>query len=209
MDDSCVFNTIKTYIDMIHNNQNELTINNITLNSPSYMISQLVRHISTKHWYISQKASDLWDKLSKDDIWKYAYTNSVNYDFTEPITLPQYVGASKTPRSYLNLPQEKKSKNKFIFREVFHDEHITDIKSIVNKLLSMSDTELTEENVTNLLNGVSIARILKDENNLLSKSYNRGITYDKTIHYYNEAGIILIPKEVYIEQRNIKLKINN
>ena len=206
---NCAYELMISIIKSLHNGSNRCKINNIEIWDIKYILNQLIRHIEIpeENYYISKEAIKLWEKLSKDNIWNYIYMNNVKYDFTDQITIPFYKGMNKKPSYFVNLPDENSKHNKFQFRSVFHDEHITDIISIIDKLLSLPEDEITYETIDKMIKNICVARILKEENIRLPKC-NRGTTYNEAIKYYNDAGIELITKNQYLINRKDKFDDN-
>ena len=202
---NCIYelliNLIKTIKTNTKNNKAKYCeIDEFKITDYQDVFNSMIRHIEIpeENYYVSKEAIKLWEKLSKDNIFNYHYTDSVKYDFTEPIRLPHYTGGAKKTNLYIDFPNKN---NKFDFRSVFHEEHITDIKSICKKLISLPDEELTEENIHNILSNICIAIILKEEDHKLKKN-DRGITFKEAIPYYDKEGIELLTKAQYIEYYN-------
>ena len=153
-----------------------------------YLLGQIIRQyeIPEDHYYISYEAEKLWGLLSNDDIWKYCYRAIVQCDTNNNLIVKKYRNNEKNPSE-----QEIKHGDKFIFRDVFHDEHIVPIKVIIENLLSLTD--LTYENVENILDKIYICRILKSEDRNIPQKSNRPFDFEKA------------KKEVY-EPCNIALK---
>ena len=154
----------------------------------NYLLGQIKRQNENPedHYYISYEAEKLWSLLSNDDIWKYCYRAIVQCDTNNNLIVKKYRNNEKNPSE-----QEIKHGDKFIFRDVFHDEHIVPIKVIIENLLSLTD--LTYENVENILDKIYICRILKSEDRNIPQKSNRPFDFEKA------------KKEVY-EPCNIALK---
>lgn len=47
------------------------------------------------------------------------------------------------------------------FNNIFHTNHITDVKSIMNELMALENDKLNYENIDEILSKICMARILK------------------------------------------------
>lgn len=155
--------------------------------SAGYLLGQIVRQydIPIENYYISKAAEKKWNELSNDDIWKYVYRDAILCTSENPVFVKQYTGSSRNPK-------ENKISNgqKFIFRDIFHDEHIIPVKTIIQELFKLD--ELSYDNVEDILNKMCVCRILKEEDRKLSRTYNRYFDFQKTYeNVYKPQHIIL------------------
>ena len=125
-------NTIDLIIHLLNTIKVEEDINNyleLHQNSALYLLKQTVRQLqlSKNNYFLSEAAYKKWDKISKDDIWKYWYRNTVKCDKESETDVSLFKGGSNTPydRRIIRL------NDKFIFKDVFHDDHIIPIKLII------------------------------------------------------------------------------
>lgn len=91
---------------------------------------------------------------------KYSYLAKVLVKKPNEYQVNLYKGASKNPfkkNHDLSAPNAS-----FKYREVFHDEHIIPIDTIIREL--RENTPLDEDNVLRIVNKISICRMLKEEN---------------------------------------------
>lgn len=142
----------------------------INLWAPRYLLGQILRQIPVTKKHVSDAAQELWNQLTDEDIWKYNYQDKVQTK-NEDVTVKKYKGASKTP-------EDKKGKavgDSFIFREVFHDEHIIPIAVIIDELLDLKDSEIeiTPEKVAEIIDKICICRITKEEDRKIKPRYKR------------------------------------
>ena len=167
----------------------------INLWAPRYLLGQILRQIPVTKKYVSDEAQKLWNQLTNEDIWKYNYQDKVQTK-NKDVIVKKYKGASKTA-------EDKKGKavgNSFIFREVFHDEHIIPISVIIDELLELKDGEITPEKVAEIIDKICICRITKEEDRKIKPRSNRPPNLLKA---YNEA---YIPNQVKITSLEEELK---
>ena len=89
-----------------------------------------------------------------------------------------------------NVPREKRKVQRgdgFIFRDVFHDEHMIPISLIIDELVSLPNTN--EDSVKAILGNIYICRILKSEDRTLPIKYKRPFDLQEVISMYNAGGI--------------------
>lgn len=190
-----ILDIIIEFVKGIKNKDNavEANVNNklYKLWASSYLLNQILRqwNIPSNHSYVSVKAKNLWDKLSSKNIFDYHYTNMVICENKEPIKVKIYKGA-ENKYFETNLIYG----NKFKFNSVFHEEHIIPISTIIENLCSLE--ELNYENVENVLNKISICKILKEEDKNLNKEHlktNRPCDINFVLNnLYNKVGIEVI-----------------
>ena len=177
MEKNSVLDIIIEFVRAVNNNNSIQTFiggKEYKICAAKYLLGQIIRQyeIPEDHYYISYEAEKLWNQLSNDDIWKYCYRAIVQCDTNNNLIVKKYKNNEKIPRK-----QEIKHGDKFIFRDVFHDEHIVPIKVIIENLLSLTD--LTYENVEKILDKIYICRILKSEDRNIKQKSNRPFDFQK------------------------------
>jgi hypothetical protein len=104
----------------------------------------------------------------------------------------KYSGASK------NALVESIGKD-FIFRDVFHDEHIIPIAVIIEELLKLKDSEITPEKVAKIIDKICICRITKEEDRKITPRYKRSSDLSEayeTAYKPNQVKITSLEKEL-------------
>lgn len=155
------------------------------ISSPKYLLGQILRQyeLEQNQYYYSTSAKLLWEKLSTQDMWNYSYRQYVHCENDEPVLISEYTGNG-------NVPREKRKVQRgdgFIFRDVFHDEHMIPISLIIDELVSLPNTN--EDSVKAILGNIYICRILKSEDRTLPIKYKRPFDLQEVISMYNVAGI--------------------
>ena len=174
--------------EVIQTNYNGVTYK---IHSCRYLLNQILRqwHTPKERYYVSKRAMQLWEKLSKDDIGNYYYNNIVTCECEEPIKVRIYTGSSN---NFENRILNKG--DKFKFNSVFHEEHIIPINVIIDQLCNLQ--ELTYSNVEKILNKISICRILKEEDKMLnanhSKKHRPCDVEDVLNNIYRKVGIEVV-----------------
>lgn len=143
------------------------------LKSCNYLLNQILRQwdIPKENYYVSKAADALWKELASEDdsINNYTYTQKVKFNKDNPVTVDVYKGSEKkgTPTK---LSKDDKENNTFKFNSVFHEEHIIPICVVMDKLCELyEEDKLNYENVVNILNKISICKMLKREDRKLNE----------------------------------------
>lgn len=165
----------------------------INLWSPKYLLGQILRQIPVKKKHVSDAAQELWNQLTDEDIWKYNYQDKVPVtEGNQKTIVNKYSGASK------NALVESIGKD-FIFRDVFHDEHIIPIAVIIEELLKLKDSEITPEKVAKIIDKICICRITKEEDRKITPRYKRSSDLSEayeTAYKPNQVKITSLEKEL-------------
>jgi hypothetical protein len=156
-----------------------------------YLLNQLLRQFDTpkERLHISKEAQKLWQSIMGDeDINKYYYREKVTVKYGGAI-IQEYKGSESESYSERTL----KERDTFIFKDVFHLEHIVPVSIIIKKLTALDETELTYENVDRILSQIHICRMLKKEDRDIKEKYARPESYDEVIKkIYHKHGIYLV-----------------
>lgn len=158
--------------------------------SARYLLGQIIRQyeIPKDHYYISKEAKAKWKTLSNEDIWKYTHRNIVKCSAKNEVEIKIFNGNKKEP-------EVKKIKlgEKFIFNDVFHDEHIIPVNIIIKELLKIE--KLSYKNVEEVLDKIYICRMLKEEDRSIEEKSKRPFDFKKVIdEIYKPKGIKILPR---------------
>ena len=160
----------------------------VNKDSLHYLIGQTIRQydIPKDNRHISQAAQQLWDKLTTGNISDYHYRNLVTCDkLTEPVSLCVFSGAEKNGK-----PKEFKKGDKFIFRELFHEDHVIPVSLILKELAI--NTPVNYADIENVLNKMHLCVVLKKEDKKLGRTAGRTLSFKDTIdNVYKKNNIIL------------------
>ena len=162
---------------------------NITLNGCSYLLNQAIRQlqVSPCHYFVSEKAQELWDKISSDSIFNYTYRDKVIKDVEGDVIIEKFRGGEGKPYA---TPTIKRG-DSFVFNDVFTDEHIVTVSNIIDELLNLP--EHTYEAIENVLNKIYICKMLKREDRLIKNKKNRSMDYREVVAFdYKDSGIELL-----------------
>lgn len=168
------------------------------LNACTYLLGQVLRQYSKNGGciYVSEKAAEKWKLLSDREMNDYWYRNMVvcdgeAFNNSEEVEEYLYRGNSNTPEK-----QCLKKGAKFSFREIFHDEHIIPIASIIEDLTNLKGDDLNYDNVAKVLGNLCLCRILKSEDRSIKSRYTRSKclikTYEEVYQKTNDKPINLI-----------------
>lgn len=158
------------------------------IHSPKYLLNQILRQyeIADDHYLLSKKAEQLWEKITNEDIKNYHYRNTVFCENDEPIKVKIFKNNS-------NIFEEKilNKKDKFVYNDIFHNEHIIPIEIIIEQLtLLENQNKLNYENVKNVLDSIYVCRMLKEEDRRIKYKYKRPFNLNYILdNIYKEAGI--------------------
>ena len=179
------------YLIDSHNQTNKSTTSQpySIKNSAKYILRQIIRQMSIPHenMYVSQEALTLWVSKTNDNIKEKQYRDWVKckVDWDDR---PVYIGAEKEPRTTVKTYKDKQ----FRFNEVFIDEHIVPVETIIQHLLKLNTNDIDiKKQIESILSNLNICKLLKKENATLNK-YKRPINVNevfkteyKNIKVYN------------------------
>ena len=161
-----VLSFIVELLNTPESNEGEFSLGN---DSVKYLLNQILRQLSVpiENRYISQAAIILWNEICDDDIEKYGYRSRV-------IPIRSSLGeaeffAGNHKECYKSHRIQKHEG--FVFKDVFHDEHIISLKVIVHELLSLQRP--CEEDAFAIIQKISICRMLKTEDRIIPSKSNR------------------------------------
>lgn len=161
-----------------------------------YLLGQILRQVwlPKENYYVSTKAMAKWEELGhkKGDIFDVFYQFIVKSNVDVPIAVSRYKGAEKNPWNYNEEKKYLNPNDNFHYREVFHDDHITTIQFIKNKLYELE--VIDDENILNILKTIKIAKILKEEDKKilrLKKDLPQELTDERIKEYYAKKEVVL------------------
>lgn len=155
-----------------------------------YLLNQTLRELDfgEDHYIISKKAQETWSKITDQPIQNYHYETRVLFEKDAPLDVLVYKGNANE-----GTPRTLHKGDKFTYRSVFHDEHIVSIEVIIDHLLALP--ELTPDSVFTVINQIHLCRLLKGEDRLIGKKYDRDYDYRKVLSgLYREAGIEVVDR---------------
>lgn len=158
-----------------------------TLGGTGYLLGQMIRQyaIPPERQYISRAAWELWHSLTDEDIWRYSYRDTVKCRSTVPVAIREYRGNERAPKA----TREIKAGEAFVFRDVFHDEHMVPVSEIVRALIRLP--AVTYESVSAVLSHLCTCRILKAEDRSLYPKYHRPLDQQAALQLYTRQGIVV------------------
>ena len=158
--------------------------------SARYLLGQIIRQyeIPKNHYYISKSAQNKWKTLSNEDVWKYTHRNIVKCSAKNEVEIKKFKNNGREA-----TVQKIKTGEKFVFNDVFHDEHIIPVKIIIEELLKIE--KLSYSNVEEVLDKIYICRMLKEEDRSIDIKANRPFDFKKVIdEIYKPKGIKILPR---------------
>lgn len=131
MDNNFILDSIINYVKAMKSDGVILTQygqKKIGIRSVKYLLNQTLRQLilSNDKYFISEKAKELWNKITEEPISNYSYRDKVIFTKDEPITIELYRGNESNSYDQKELTKG----SSFLYREVFSDEHMVTIKSI-------------------------------------------------------------------------------
>ena len=203
METNRVFDII---IDLIIGIKNENKLvekngnNKVTLNNCSYLLNQIIRQIQLPrdHYFVSEKALALWNSISSNSIFDYTYRDTVTKDIPGIVTIYKFRGGEGTPKESAQISIG----DKFIFKDVFTDEHIVTVSNIIDELLNLEEYDYTS--ISEILDKLYICKMLKSEDRAITSKKNRSTDYRRVIiNDYREVGISLVDFDYSVKIRDI------
>ena len=155
----------------------------ILLNGCSYLLNQTIRQYQfpESHYFVSEKAQELWNKISSDDIFNYVYRDTVTKDIEGVVVVDKFRGGEGAPYAKESIVKG----DKFIYKDVFSDEHIVTVSDVIKELLDLSNFDY--ESVEKILNKIYICKMLKSEDRSIKNKKSRSTDYKEVIlnDYYD------------------------
>ncbi|MBR7112057.1 MAG: hypothetical protein IKC75_03960 [Clostridia bacterium] len=151
-----------------------------------YLLNQIIRQLKLPrdHYFVSQKARELWNKISTDSIFNYTYRDKVVKNVDGEVFVDKYRGGEGAPHK----SEQLRRGNSFIYRDVFTDEHAVTVKNIIDELLLL--TEYNYDSIEKILDKLYVCKMLKSEDRAIANKKNRSTDYREVIVFdYKDAGI--------------------
>ncbi len=145
----------------------------------SYILNQTLRqyHLPEDHYFISEKADELWMRISEENILKYSGRKRVKKTIEGDVYIDLYKGSEKNPHQQNFLI---KHGDCFVFNDVFTDEHIVPISDIIKELLTLPNCDY--DSVKKVLDKMYICKILKQEDRRIVRKSGRPTNYKEIIN---------------------------
>lgn len=158
----------------------------IEVHAARYLLNQTLRQLglSKDKYFISERAKDLWAKITDEPIEKYFYQDKITCTKQGPISVDLYRG--NEAKSYATIHLKKN--DTFTYRTVFSNEHMIPINMIINALLK--EKELNYENVLEIIDKIRVCRMLKEEDKKIKRKVTRSLELEEVIKVdYEGVGI--------------------
>ena len=139
-------------------------------NSASYLLSQVIRQlkIPDENKFVSERALIEWNKLTNNsgerELKKVQFRDKIISQGEGEHRI--YKGNKMEPEA---KAQEIKKSEKFVFNDIFHEEHIIPVSVIVEELLQLNNNSLNYEKVEEIIQKIVLCIMLKSENAKLNK----------------------------------------
>ena len=160
---------------------------NVSIWNTHYLLGQILRqfNIPEERYFISEKSLNKWKEITNKNIRDFYYREKVVCE-NDNVEIEEFKGASKK-----GITRIINKGDTFIFRDVFHLEHMIPIKVIEDELLSLKDDELDYDHVDSILNKLYICRILKTEDRKIENKYKRSSDIEDIIkNVYRNIKVI-------------------
>lgn len=169
------------------------------LHSCGYLLNQTIRQyeIPKSHVFVSEKALETWKNISKNDIKNYAHRDIIQKEIEKPIEIDKYKGEEKRPSETIEL----KFGDKFVYNDVFTDEHIVTISNIIEELCKLPEPH-NYASVKKVLDKIYICKMLKSEDRKIKHRKKRSIEYKNVIMgEYCDVGITVVGFDYHINNQ--------
>lgn len=154
-----------------------------------YLLNQSIHQysISSTKIHISVEAKKRWESLTSGTITNYHYRDKVVCDkLVTPIDCPLYNGASAQ-----GIPTTLTKDSTFLFRQMFHEDHIVPASLILKELIEFS--VVNKQDIEDTLNKMHICIILKEEDRRIGRTKGRTTDWQYNIkNIYNKERIYII-----------------
>lgn len=163
-------------------------------NGADYLLGQFLRQLwlPKESYYVSQNALEKWAEFGQnpEKIWNTFYKDKVVNASNNTVPVKLYKGAEKTERSDI---VELRQNEYCYYRSVFHDDHITTIQSIKDRLCNLE--AVNDDSILKILNSIKVAKILKEEDRKISrlkKDLPQNANDEQIKEYYNIKEVVLL-----------------
>lgn len=154
-----------------------------------YLLGQSIRQydVPKENHHVSEAANNLWKKLTQGSIDNFHYRDTVKCDNLKiECKVKSYIGNSSKEKEKTLHPNET-----FVFRELFHEDHVIPVSIIIKNLLKLPDID--EKSIKDCLDKMHLCVLLKEEDRKIGRTRNRGNDCEQIIRdVYNKAGIYLV-----------------
>ena len=188
----------KDYIKCLYNGKDK------SLWNCSYLLNQVLRQISIDDdkKLVSKAAKELWEKIDPE-CKKNSSKNINDYYYHEVLTagkegaeIYEYKGSNKNPNS--DSPRKLKKGASFVFRDVFHVEHVVPISMIIDRLKELEkNNQLTDDAINETLELIYVCRMTKQEDRGIKQKSKRFLDVDRVLNevYKNKENKLIIEAE--------------
>lgn len=142
----------------------------------SYLLAQTVRqyHIAPSNWHISEKAEKLWSSITTSPIYSYSYKEKLVCDkLNQSISISTYKGSTRRTGHELELVPS----GKYEYNDIMVVEHLTPVSDVIKALHIIfnqyKNNPLLKQRITEILDKIHVARILRVEDRRITKSRKR------------------------------------
>ena len=191
MEQNRIFDIIISLVEGIKNNdifRDDFCDEEIALTGCRYLLNKIIRQykIPTNHYFVSEKAFDLWTKINSGSIFDYWDRKKVVKNISGEVFIDKYKNREKVPYQKGCL---LKYGDTFAFNDVFTDEHIVTVNEIIKELINLPKCDYLS--IKSVLDKIYICKVLKEEDRNIKNQINRSsLDYREIIAFdYNEAGI--------------------
>lgn len=174
MDQHIVYDYIKELVKSIKRD-GSIYIGDEKWDGSMYLLGQIIRQycIPKSHYFVSAKAKELWERITDEDMLNYWYQHKVRC-LCDEVEIKEFSGNSNSyTRRIIHRGDE------FVYRAVFHDEHIVPVKIIIEELCSYTD--LTYADIRRALSKIYICKLLKEEDKKILHKSNRPSDYREAL----------------------------
>lgn len=161
----------------------------LTITQCKYLLNQTIRQyqIPSDHYFVSEKALELWKQIRKDSIFNYMYRDIVTKTTETPIYVNMFHGSERKPYMSKNLERGES----FIYNDIFTDEHIVTVSNIINELKNL--TSYDYDTIKKVLDKIYICKVLKEEDHQIKHKVGMPTDYKHILDTeYKDAGVKVI-----------------
>ena len=192
MKNDAIVESIQTLVTEYKKLTSTSSKNKEDLGSLRYLLLQSIRQydIPLSHRYVSEAAFKLWNQLTSQSIKDCHYRDRITCDkLNGSINCSKYKGAYGTGN-----PTTLTTNSTFLFREMFHEDHVIPVSVILDKMSQCSNVNKTS--IKCLLDKMYLCVILKEEDRRIGRTKGRNNDDFQTIidTVYKNNGITLYQK---------------
>ena len=133
----------------------------------NYLLNQILRNydVPPERYHVSKAAKELWDSITDKNIRDYYYHQKVVNEKLDEVEIIEFKGSSKN-----GTKRTMHKGDSFVYRDVFHNEHVIPISMIIDELVNLPNPDEYDA-LEKVLDKIHVCRMLKIEDRGIPSIY--------------------------------------